>query len=115
MPFKPGVSGNPKGKPKQKIRLASDDGYSLEDMRNTMKNLFGMSLEDVRKYHKTCETSLEKIICGLIVDSAIDKNYGELNMFWSWCFGKLKEHHEVTNVASDTHFITMPNGELFYY
>lgn len=49
IPFKPGQSGNPNGRPRSLLRQARDQGYTKDDFRRFLEDLLGVSENDLIK------------------------------------------------------------------
>jgi hypothetical protein len=76
IPYKPGQSGNPNGRPKKIVTKLKELGYSKDDINQTYMNMCAMNrkeLEAIDKDRTGDYTIIEQIIAGALV-KAHDKN-----------------------------------------
>jgi len=76
IPYKPGQSGNPNGRPKKIVTKLKELGYSKDDINQTYMNMCAMNrkeLEAIDKDRTGNYTIIEQIIAGALV-KAHDKN-----------------------------------------
>jgi hypothetical protein len=76
IPYKPGQSGNPNGRPKKIVTKLKELGYSKDDINQTYMNMMAMNrqeLEQIDKDKTGQYTIIEQIIAGSLT-KAHDKN-----------------------------------------
>ena len=76
IPYKPGQSGNPNGRPKKIVTKLKELGYSKDDINQTYMNMCAMNrqeLEQIDKDKTGQYTIIEQIIAGSLT-KAHDKN-----------------------------------------
>lgn len=76
--WKPGQSGNPKGRPRKWIsQLAKDNGYTLLQIKDTMKQMLAMSVKELDEIvkDKRDSTALERAVAMSLKKAA---QYGDM-------------------------------------
>ena len=63
IPFKPGQSGNPNGRPRKYVSLLKEQGYKLAEINDTIQAMMSMDLEELKTvWDNPKATILEKTL-----------------------------------------------------
>ena len=95
-PFKKGVSGNPKGKPRKLVRLLKDNGYTLAECSDTVQVMMAMTIEELKEvFENKDSTILEKTIANALKKSLEKGSLYSIDTLMTRVFGKPKETSDV--------------------
>lgn len=96
IPYKPGESGNPNGRPRKYVTLLKEQGYKLSEINDTIQVMMSMNVEELKQvYDNPKATILEKTIAGAMNKSLIKGNLYSLDTLLTRVYGKPKEQLDI--------------------
>jgi len=98
IPFKPGQSGNPNGRPRKYVSLLKEQGYKVSEINDTIQAMMSMDLEELKSvWDNPRATILEKTIASAMRKSLEKGSLYSLETLLNRVFGKPKETVDTTN------------------
>lgn len=92
IPYKPGESGNPNGRPRKYITLLKDQGYKLSEINDTIQVMMSMNVEELKQvYDNPKATIMEKTIANAMNKSLMKGSLYSLETLMTRVYGKPKE------------------------
>lgn len=99
IPFKPGQSGNPNGRPRKYVSLLKEQGYKLAEINDTIQAMMSMDLEELKTvWDNPKATILEKTIAAAMRKSLEKGSLYSLETLLTRVYGKPKE---LVDIQSD--------------
>jgi hypothetical protein len=99
IPFKPGQSGNPNGRPRKYVSLLKEQGYKLAEINDTIQAMMSMDLEELKTvWDNPKATILEKTIASAMRKSLEKGSLYSLETLLTRVYGKPKE---LVDIQSD--------------
>ncbi len=96
IPFKPGQSGNPNGRPRKYVRLLKEQGYKLSEINDTIQAMMSMDLEELKTvWDNPKATILEKTIAAAMRKSLEKGSLYSLETLLTRVYGKPKEQMDI--------------------
>jgi len=93
--FKPGESGNPKGRPRKLVSLLKEQGYKLSEINDTLMALLSMDMIELKEaFENPSATVLEKAVAGAIRKSIEKGSLYNIETIITRAMGKPKEQTE---------------------
>ena len=93
--FKPGESGNPKGRPRKLVSLLKEQGYKLSEINDTLMALLSMDMTELKEaFENPSATVLEKAVAGAIRKSIEKGSLYNIETIITRAMGKPKEQTE---------------------
>jgi hypothetical protein len=116
IPFKPGQSGNPDGRPPKFLTsLKHVTGLKESQIADCIKQLMSLEPDELQEHAgKSDITVLEKIVCRALLDDIKEWRQNNIVEWLKLILPKPKETVDV-NLNIETHYITLANGEKLYY
>lgn len=97
IPFKPGQSGNPNGRPRKYVSLLKEQGYKLAEINDCIQAMLSMDLEELKGvWENPKATILEKTIANSMRKSLEKGSLYSVETLLSRVYGKPKETSQVT-------------------
>ena len=97
IPYKPGQSGNPNGRPRKYVSLLKEQGYKLAEINDTIQAMMSMDLDELKTvWDNPKATILEKTIAGAMRKSLDKGSLYSLETLLSRVYGKPKEQTELS-------------------
>ncbi len=98
IPFKPGQSGNPNGRPRKYVSLLKEQGYKLAEINDTIQAMMSMDLEELKTvWDNPKATVLEKTIAAAMRKSLEKGSLYSLETLLTRVYGKPKETVDTNN------------------
>lgn len=98
IPFKPGQSGNPNGRPRKYVSLLKEQGYKVSEINDTIQAMMSMDLEELKSvWDNPKATVLEKTIAGAMRKSLEKGSLYSLETLLTRVYGKPKETVDTNN------------------
>lgn len=98
IPFKPGQSGNPNGRPRKYVSLLKEQGYKVSEINDTIQAMMSMDLEELKSvWDNPKATVLEKTIAAAMRKSLEKGSLYSLETLLTRVYGKPKEIVDMTN------------------
>ena len=95
--WKPGESGNPKGRPKKPVLQLKVQGYKLHEINDTIQAMVSMTFEELKFiYENPNSTVLEKTIAGALRKSLDKGNLDSIETLMNRVYGKPNEKLDIT-------------------
>jgi len=96
-PFKPGQSGNPKGRaPKYITTITDRTGYRNSEIADCMKSMLKMNQKEISEIQKSESTPiLENLVASAIIGDIQKMELRNLDSILNRCYGKPKEQIEI--------------------
>lgn len=112
--FKPGQSGNPKGRPKTREDLKKVKLMSGQDVRRLLQKLLDMPRKDLVAMVKDPETPQMELMIARVIDQGLQAgNPQMLNFLFDRTIGKALEHKEEAKLKPVTYVTNIsPDGRL---
>jgi hypothetical protein len=99
IPYKPGQSGNPNGRPRKYVSLLKEQGYKLAEINDTIQAMMSMDLEELKTvWDNPKATILEKTIAAAMRKSLEKGSLYSLETLLTRVYGKPKE---LVDIQSD--------------
>jgi hypothetical protein len=96
IPFKPGQSGNPNGRPRKYVSLLKEQGYKLAEINDTIQAMMSMDLEELKTvWDNPKATILEKTIAAAMRKSLEKGSLYSLETLLTRVYGKPKEQMDI--------------------
>ena len=96
IPFKPGQSGNPNGRPRKYVSLLKEQGYKLAEINDTIQAMMSMDLEELKTvWDNSKATILEKTIAAAMRKSLEKGSLYSLETLLTRVYGKPKEQMDI--------------------
>ena len=96
IPFKPGQSGNPNGRPRKYVSLLKEQGYKLSEINDTIQAMMSMDLEELKSvWDNPKATVLEKTIANAMRKSLEKGSLYSLETLLTRVYGKPKEQMDI--------------------
>ena len=125
IPFKPGQSGNPLGRPRKLVTQLKDMGYKLSEINDTYMTLTSMTVDEIKDvYENENATVLERTLAKALYNGLQKGSLYNLETILTRALGKPVETQQVkqeinlkafqvTIVKSDVHVpFTSHEGEV---
>ena len=98
IPFKPGQSGNPKGRPKRAVSYLTGKGYKLTEINDTIQEMVGMNIAELKKVRESDNaTILEKTIAEALKKGLEKGNLESIETLLNRVYGKPKQDYDITS------------------
>ena len=98
--WKPGESGNPKGRPKKPVLTMKVEGYKLAEINDTIQMMCSMTAEELKKiWDNPKATILEKTIASALKKSIEKGNLDSMETLLNRVYGKPKEKMDITTAG----------------
>jgi hypothetical protein len=98
IPFKPGQSGNPNGRPRKYVSLLKEQGYKVSEINDTIQAMMSMDLEELKSvWDNPKATVLEKTIAAAMRKSLEKGSLYSLETLLTRVYGKPKETVDTNN------------------
>lgn len=98
IPFKPGQSGNPNGRPRKYVSLLKEQGYKVSEINDTIQAMMSMDLEELKSvWDNPKATVLEKTIAAAMRKSLEKGSLYSLETLLTRVYGKPKETIDTNN------------------
>jgi len=95
--WKPGQSGNPRGRPRKIFSRFKNAGYKLSEVNDTIQYLVQLSEAEIKDILKRQDiTVLEKTVCKAILKSLKNGSLYSIETLLSRVYGKPKETVDAT-------------------
>ena len=96
IPYKPGESGNPNGRPRKYVSLLKEQGYKLSEINDTIQVMMSMDVTELKLvYDNPKATILEKTIAGAMNKSLQKGSLYSLDTLLTRVYGKPKEQMDI--------------------
>jgi poly-beta-hydroxyalkanoate depolymerase len=103
IPYKPGQSGNPNGRPRKYVSLLKEQGYKLAEINDTIQAMMSMDLEELKSvWDNPKATILEKTIAAAMRKSLEKGSLYSLETLLTRVYGKPKETVDTNNKTEFT-------------
>ena len=103
IPYKPGQSGNPNGRPRKYVSLLKEQGYKLAEINDTIQAMMSMDLEELKTvWDNPKATILEKTIAAAMRKSLEKGSLYSLETLLTRVYGKPKETVDTNNKTEFT-------------
>jgi hypothetical protein len=108
--WKPGESGNPKGRPKKPVLAMRVAGYKLAEINDTIQAMCSMNMEELKKiWDNPNSTVLEKTIASALRKGIEKGNLQNVETLLNRVYGKPKEQMDITTNGEN---ISTPKLEI---
>lgn len=98
--WKPGESGNPKGRPKKPVLTMKVEGYKLAEINDTIQMMCSMTAEELKKiWDNPKSTILERTIASALKKSIEKGNLDSMETLLNRVYGKPKEKVDITTAG----------------
>jgi len=98
IPYKPGQSGNPKGRPKRAVSYLTGKGYKLTEINDTIQEMVGMNIAELKKVRESDNaTILEKTIAEALKKGLEKGNLESIETLLNRVYGKPKQDYDITS------------------
>ena len=98
IPYKPGQSGNPNGRPRKYVSLLKEQGYKVSEINDTIQAMMSMDLEELKSvWDNPKATVLEKTIAAAMRKSLEKGSLYSLETLLTRVYGKPKETVDTNN------------------
>lgn len=88
----PGVSGNPKGRPRKYMTMMKDSGYKQTEINDTIRSLLACRVDELKDvYESPTSTILEKTVAGALRRGLEKGTLYALEMLLTRVYGMPKE------------------------
>jgi hypothetical protein len=95
--WKPGESGNPKGRPKKPVLQMKIAGYKLAEINDTIQSMCSMTADELKKIWENPQaTILEKTIASALRKGIEKGNLDSVETLLNRVYGKPKEKVDIT-------------------
>ena len=95
--WKPGESGNPKGRPKKPVLQMKVEGYKLAEINDTIQAMCSMDLSQLKQiWDNPKATVLEKTIAAALRKSIEKGNLDSIETLMNRVYGKPNEKLDIT-------------------
>ena len=95
--WKPGESGNPKGRPKKYVLGLRKEGYKLSEINDTIQALMTMGVDELKHIWESDKSNvLEKMVAGAIRKSLEKGNLDSVETLLNRVYGKPKQEMDIT-------------------
>ena len=102
IPFKPGQSGNPNGRPKKMVTLLKESGYKLSEINDTIQVMIAMNLDELKDvWDNKDATTLEKIVASALKKSIEKGSLYSLETLLSRVYGMPNQKTDNTNINTN--------------
>jgi hypothetical protein len=96
--WKPGESGNPKGRPKKPVLTMKVEGYKLAEINDTIQMMCSMTMEELKKvWDNPKSTILERTIASALRKSIEKGNLDSMETLMNRVYGKPNEKLDITS------------------
>jgi poly-beta-hydroxyalkanoate depolymerase len=103
IPYKPGQSGNPNGRPRKYVSLLKEQGYKLAEINDTIQAMMSMDLDELKTvWDNPKATILEKTIAAAMRKSLEKGSLYSLETLLTRVYGKPKETVDTNNKTEFT-------------
>jgi hypothetical protein len=100
IPYKPGQSGNPKGRPKRAVSYLTGKGYKLTEINDTIQEMVGMNIAELKKVRESDNaTILEKTIAEALKKGLEKGNLESIETLLNRVYGKPKQDYDITTAG----------------
>ena len=107
IPYKPGQSGNPNGRPRKYVSLLKEQGYKLAEVNDCIQVMMSMTLDELKTvWDNPQATVLEKTIASAIKRSIEKGSLYSMETLLTRVYGKPKETSTVENTGKVEFVIT---------
>lgn len=104
--FKPGKSGNPKGRPRKYVSLLKEQGYKISEINDCIQAMMAMTLSELKEvWDNPQATVLEKTIAAAMKKSIEMGSLYSIETLLDRVYGKPKE--TVDNTVSGAIKVTL--------
>jgi hypothetical protein len=108
--WKPGESGNPKGRPKKYVLGLRKEGYKLSEINDTIQALMTMGVDELKHIWESDKSNvLEKMVAGAIRKSLEKGNLDSVETLLNRVYGKPKQEMDITTGGEQ---FNKPNFEI---
>jgi hypothetical protein len=98
--WKPGESGNPKGRPKKPVLQMKVEGYKLAEINDTIQMMCSMTADELKKiWDNPKSTILERTIASALKKSIEKGNLDSVETLLNRVYGKPKEKMDITTAG----------------
>jgi len=98
--WKPGESGNPKGRPKKPVLQMKVEGYKLAEINDTIQMMCSMTAQELLKvWENPKATILERTIASALRKSIEKGNLDSVETLLNRVYGKPKEKVDITTAG----------------
>lgn len=96
VPFKPGQSGNPAGRPRKYVSTLKEAGYKLSEINDTIQLMMAMDIEELKNVYANPKASvLEKTIAAAIKKGIEKGSLEQIETLLSRIYGKPKQSMDI--------------------
>lgn len=108
IPFVPGQSGNPAGRPKRIYTVLKESGYSKEDIRDAFEEIGWQTIEDLQEVlDDDSKPVILKVIARAFMKGAEKGDFRYVSEILMHVIGKPKEQIETNTLHLHKHEVTL--------
>ena len=109
--FKPGVSGNPNGRPRKWVSTLKEQGYKVSEVNDCIQVIMSMTLEELKTvWDNPTATILEKTIAAAVKKSIEKGSLYSIETLLSRVYGQPKQEVDATIRTEQPFFQDVPKN-----